>query len=879
MKKWFIILLVSACATTAHASHISGGEMYYTYLGKSPTDANKLRYAITLLLYKDTTVTGPTVASLLSNYNISIYRGDNNALVGNYVLSRKSYDFMKLSTYDKCLSSFPRVEFAVSAYEVVVDLDPNADGYFASHSQCCRVSGVLNMNSNTVGTSYWVKIPGINNNPFAPENSSATFLKKDTILVCVSSPLQLDFSAVDPDKDSLVYSFAPGYIGAGPPPNQLPLQSDAPPYNTVSYFGGFSFDRPFGNTSTQINAKTGLVSGRAPAITGIYLIAVKVEEYRNGKKISEHQKEFQVKVENCSITAAELKPQYVSCDGFTLRFENESTSPSINGYLWNFGDGATSASTLPTPTHTYKDTGTYVLKLLVTSTGGCQDSTTSIVKVYPTFKTDFSVTGTCVLNNYAFKDLTSSRYGIVNSWRWSFGDAASTADSASTKDTVWKYSSAQKATVTLISTNNKGCIDTLTKQIDILDKPQINLPFKDTLICSNDTLPLKAVISNTTSISWVPGNNVNKLRIIGANTANPTVYPNDSTKYYVTVMDNGCTSTDSVMVNVLQFIKVDLKTDSTICRGDSFALAPTSFALSYIWRSSGGDVVDPLKNPIVKPLSNTQYFVTANLGKCQDKDSILIKVVATPSVTATLDTTICFNTTLPLQATISASKFSWSPTSSLTGFNTLRPVARPVNSTNYVIAVSDTLGCPKIVTDTIRVTVVPRIIPNAGNDTIAVIGKPMQLGASGGLSYLWTPSTFLNNPLIANPVFTGVAGTDSVVYTVRVFTQAGCYAEDNVTVTIFNGISNIWVPSGFTPNKDGKNDILRPITKGIKQLIHFNVFNRWGQLIYSTNRMGEGWDGTYKNELQPSGAYVYEAVGIDYADKKVYTKGTSVIIR
>jgi gliding motility-associated-like protein len=484
-----------------------------------------------------------------------------------------------------------------------------------------------------------------------------------------------------------------------------------------------------------------------------------------------------------------------------------------------------------------------------------------------------------VLNNYTFKDLTSSKYGIVNSWRWNFGDAGSTADSATTKDTVWKYSSAQKATVTLISTNNKGCTDTLTKQIDILDKPQINLPFKDTLICSNDTLLLKASINNTTTINWVPNNNANKLRIRGANTATPTVYPNDSTKYYVTVQDNGCNATDSVMVNVLQFIKVDLKTDSTICRGDSFALAPTSFALSYLWRSTGGESVDPIKNPIVKPLSNTQYFVTANLGRCQDKDSILIKVVATPAVTAIPDTTICFGTTLPLQATISASKFTWSPTSSLTGFNTLRPVARPVGSTAYVIAVSDTLGCPKIVTDTIRVTVVPRIIPNAGNDTIAVIGRPMQLGASGGLRYLWTPSTFLNNPQIANPVFTGAAGTDSVVYTVRVITQAGCYAEDNVTVTIFNGISNIWVPSGFTPNKDGKNDILRPITKGIKQLIHFNVFNRWGQIIYTTNRMGEGWDGTYKGEFQPNGAYVYEAVGIDYADKKVYTKGTSVILR
>jgi gliding motility-associated-like protein len=877
MKKWFLILLVSVCFSTAHASHISGGEMYYTYLGKSPTNTNKLRYAITLLLFKDTTVTGPTVATLSSNYNISVYRGDNNTLVGNYVMSRKSYDFMKLSTYDKCLSSFPRVEFAVSAYEVVVDLDPNASGYFASHSQCCRVSGVLNMNSNSVGISYWVKIPGSDSNPFAPDNSSATFLKKDTILVCVSSPLQLDFSAVDPDKDSLVYSFAPGYIGAGPPPNQLPIQSDTPPFATVSYFGGFSFNRPFGNTSTQINAKTGLVTGIAPAITGIYLLAVRVEEYRKGVKISEHQKEFQVKVENCSITAAEVKPQYISCDGFTLKFENESTSPSVAGYLWNFGDGKSSPS--PTPTHTYADTGTYVLKLVVTSTGGCQDSATSIVKVYPTFKTDFSITGTCLLNNYAFKDLTSSKYGIVNSWRWSFGDTGSTADSATTKDAVWKYNTAQKSTVTLISTNNKGCIDTLTKQIDILDKPRIDLPFKDTLICSNDTLPLKAVISNTTTINWVPNNNANKLRIVGASTANPTVYPNDSTKYYVTVKDNGCTATDSVMVNVLQFIKVDLKTDSTVCRGDSFALAPTSFALSYLWRSSNGEVVDAVKNPIVKPVSNTRYFVMANLGKCQDKDSILIKVIATPEVNATLDTTICFGTTLPLQATISASKFTWSPINSLTGFNTLQPIAKPIGSTTYVIAVSDTLGCPKIVTDTIRVTVVPRIIPNAGIDTIAVIGRPMQLGASGGLSYLWTPSTFLNDPQIANPVFTGAAGTDSVVYTVRVFTQAGCYAEDNVTVTVFNGIANIWVPSGFTPNKDGKNDILKPITKGIKQLIQFNVFNRWGQLIYTTNRMGEGWDGTYKGEFQPSGAYVYEAVGIDYADKKVYTKGTSVIIR
>jgi gliding motility-associated-like protein len=61
--------------------------------------------------------------------------------------------------------------------------------------------------------------------------------------------------------------------------------------------------------------------------------------------------------------------------------------------------------------------------------------------------------------------------------------------------------------------------------------------------------------------------------------------------------------------------------------------------------------------------------------------------------------------------------------------------------------------------------------------------------------------------------------------------------------------------------------------------VHFNVFNRWGQLIFTTSKIGDGWDGTYKGEYQPVGAYVYEAVGIDFADNKVYTKGTTVIIR
>ncbi|MFT2598146.1 PKD domain-containing protein, partial [Escherichia coli] len=82
-----------------------------------------------------------------------------------------------------------------------------------------------------------------------------------------------------------------------------------------------------------------------------------------------------------------LKPSYITCNGYTLSFQNESGSSAVDKYLWDFGvtTSTTDTSTSPTPTYTYKDTGTYTMKLLVTNTGGCRDSATAQVKIYPGF--------------------------------------------------------------------------------------------------------------------------------------------------------------------------------------------------------------------------------------------------------------------------------------------------------------------------------------------------------------------------------------------------------------------------------------------------------------------------------------------------------------
>jgi gliding motility-associated-like protein len=464
---------------------------------------------------------------------------------------------------------------------------------------------------------------------------------------------------------------------------------------------------------------------------------------------------------------------------------------------------------------------------------------------------------------------------VVNGWSWNFGDPTTTADTSHAKDTAWLYLSPGSYNVSFIVSNSKGCIDTVYKTVVVNDKPSINLPFHDTLICSIDTLPL--IVNSTGTYSWSPNYN-----IINPNTANPLVYPHDTTTYVVTVNNLGCVNKDSIKVNVLQFITVDAGPDSTICQTDTFRLHPTSYALSYLWTASTGATVAPIKYPLVQPLTNTMYYVHANLGKCQDHDSVYIKVAPYPQVQASPDSTICFGNRILLNATITGSSFTWSPTSSLINYNTLHPTAGPSKTTSYIITVNDTVGCPKPVHDTILVTVIQPVTVYAGHDTSVVLNQPLQLNASSNYTtstYLWTPTTGLSNPTINNPIATLNITADSIKFIVRATIPQGCYGEDDIVVHVYKTAPDIFVPTGFTPNGDRRNDILKPITVGIAKLNYFRIFNRWGQLVYQTNQFEQGWDGTINGIPQGSGTFVFIAEGIDFNGKTIFRKGTTVLIR
>ena len=878
----FVFFCFSCSLTFAH--HVVGGEIYYSYIGPG-TSAGSSIYSVTLRLFRNCNADPNTTAPLPGNVMIGIFT-NQYPYTSVEVLSVDSTSFgsISLTTYPVCISTKPPVCYQVATYTQQVQLDDTQVGYRLSFQTCCRL-GSLNVTddaANTTGVpgaTYECVIPGTNILPTG-HNSCAVFKEKDTALVCSGSKFTLDFGALDPDlEDSLGYSFTAAYDGG-----LLMNASDVPPgnplYTPVNYTAPYTSGSPLGNT-VNINSQTGLISGIAPT-AGPYVVCVQANEYRAGILISSHRKDFILVVSNCNIPQATLNSSYINCGNYTFTFSDNSNSVQINSYYWDFGEpGVTNdTSTMATPTFTYSDTGTFNVKLIVNKGEQCTDSTTATAKVYPGLFPKIGIYGNCISEPYQFIDSTKTNYGVVNYWMWNFDSTDQNSDDYNPyQNPTHQFADTGRQTIEFIVGNSKGCLDTLYKSFDVMAKPLINVPFNDTLICLKDTLQLfsstNALPGGAYTLSWSPDYNISNTTI-----DSPYVYPATTTSYVVSINDNkGCSNSDTVVVNVVPFVIIDAKPDTTICKTDSITLRPNTNALKFLWSPALGLSDSTVENPVASPDTTTTYTVLATIGHCSASDTKTIKVVPYPKVQTFGDTSICYGNTAQLNAVITGAYFQWSPSNSLLHPNTLSPIAGPQVTTQYVLSVTDTLGCPKPSTDTVTVTVIPKVQAFAGDDTTIVAGQPLQLNATGGTTYEWTPTTGMNNSNIANPIVTLGTSIDSITYAVRVSIPQSCFATDSLTVFVFKTPASIFIPTGFTPNGDGRNDILRPILVGMKQLNFFNIYNRLGNLIFSTSQIGTGWDGTYSGIKQPSGTYVFSAEGVTYLGNTIKEKGTVVLIR
>ena len=852
----------------AWARHGKGGSITYEYKGAGAT-AGTSAYRITVKHYVDC-----SSANLIeANSFLGVFDAATNALLKTVTIARTNTYTLQKNSFSPCINPVPYICFFVVEYIESIELPDNTAGYVLSEQECCRISNIVNVqNSSNYGTTNTNTIPGVINGIVYRRNTSPVFAQRDTAVICHNSAFTIDFSAMDEDGDLLVYSFCSAKAGASSQ-NRQPNPPAAPPYSDLPYQGAYSAAAPMG-ADVQIDSKTGIISGVAPDATGTYVISVCVAEFREGVQIGNTKKEVHITVADCSLSAATLKPTYTNCDDFNFIFKNETGSISIDKWSWDFGVPSlgTDTSSNATPLYTYPDTGSFVIKLKVSTAAGCVDSTTSKVMVYPGFNAGFTASGSCYQSPFVFTDNTTARYGVVDKWSWDFGDSGVSTDTSSFRNPAYQYAVSGTNTVTFIVSSSKGCVDTVTKNVVVSDKPLLQLPFRDTLICSIDSLRLHAIGNG--NFDWAP-----KLFIQNPGSADPLVFPKDTAVYVVTLNEKGCVTKDSVKVNVLDFITVKLPADTTICLTDSILFRPVSDALQYQWSPAAGLSNAQTKNPKAAPAQNTVYQVTANLGKCQDRATIRVRTIPYPQANAGVDTGVCYGDHALLSGYINGASFTWTPLGTLQNGNTLNPVSVSVVSTKYILTAYDTLGCPKPARDTVQVTVFPKVPAYAGNDTVVVAGQPLQLLATGGTRFAWSPYTSLSNAAIGNPVAIFPPSIDSIRYTVRVTRGDGCYADDDVGVKIFKTQPEIFVPSGFTPNGDGRNDVLKPILAGMRSLTYFRVYNRWGQLIYSTTEANRGWDGTLHGQQQKTDTFVYIAEGTDYLGHQLRRKGTVVLIR
>jgi gliding motility-associated-like protein len=855
-------LLTVVFSQYAEARHIAGGEISYEYLG--PGSGSLLKYRITLRLYRECFTDG---AALDPRAVITIYEGNSNTRVLNDSFPLLRIEDLQLQNPGPCIDNPPLVCYQVGVYSFEVELPPIPKGYDITYERCCRIENITNIiNSDNTGATYTAHIPGTEISPTAPRNSSAKFDTRDTVVICEGNPFFYDFAAIDPEGDALSYEFAEAYDG-GTQSNPRPLVANPPPYIPLPYGFGFSFFRPMGPDVT-LNPVTGMVSGIAPN-AGIYVITVAVVERRNGVIINRHRKDIHIKVAACTIAAADLQPEFVTCDGFTLTFQNRSSSSLIKTYSWDFGvAGDADTSILERPTFTYTDTGVYRIRLITNRGLDCSDTAFALAKVFPGFFPAFQALDGCRNVPIQFRDQTTTAYGVIDYWKWFFGNPIVNQDTSRLQNPTYSYPNLGTYTVQLIVGSSKGCRDTIDAPLNILSKPSMQLT-NDTLICTIDTLQLNAVGNGT--FTWSPN-----YMISDVNSPNPLVSPDVPTKYYATLTSApGCVNIDSVFVDVRSFVTLNAGPDTTICLTDSVRFNINSDGLRFRWTPTAGMNNPNLKNPTVRPSGTTTYAVTGNIGKCATTDNIVVRTVPYPTVFTQGDTTICYDDTAQIFAS-GGSRYVWSPANSLSASDIPNPIAFPLSTTVYRVAVFENLGCPKPSFDSVRVNVIPPIPAFAGNDTAIVLGQPLQLRATGGSVYNWSPPTGLSNPNIGNPVATL---SNDITYSVRVSIPIGCFAYDTMNVKVFFTDPDIFVPTAFTPNGDGKNDKLKPIPVGVQSMDYFRVYNRYGQQVFNTTVIGEGWDGKINGTEQGTNTYTWYVQGTDYLGKRIFKKGTSTLIR
>jgi len=529
-----------------------------------------------------------------------------------------------------------------------------------------------------------------------------------------------------------------------------------------------------------------------------------------------------------------------ACSNDSITFTDSShfiptaCSPTYNS-SWNFGDissGVSNTSTSTNPKHLFSGPGTYTVSLIINER--CRyDTTTKEIIIYPVVTASITGASSICIGDSAI--LTGS--GGTN-FQWSTG---------STSGSIVIHTPGSSALYSL-TVSNGICSDTTSLFVTIAPPPVAVINGDDS-ICSGTSTLLSA------------SGGVNYLWNTSSTTSSISVNPITSTVYNVTVTTGSCFDTTSFSILVNPSPTAIITGSTSICAGDSVVLS-VSGSGNYLWNTSSTN-----SSITSFPTVPTSYSVIATIGSCKDTANFTVNVSAVPVANAGQDTSLCEGNSVTLNGT-GGNNYLWN-----TGASTASVFVFPTMSTLYSMTTS--IGS---CVDTDQVMIIINQAPfvaTSGNITIAY-GTSTTLSANTGVgnTYLWSSALGLSCNTCPNPLATPTLTTK---YYVTVTDANGCTAIDSLIIVVDILCPELFVPTAFSPNDDGQNDVFSIKGNCFKTFL-ITIYDRWGAKVFESTNPTFEWDGKFKSKELDTDVFVYKIEGILTGDE-ISLKGNISLIR
>lgn len=535
-----------------------------------------------------------------------------------------------------------------------------------------------------------------------------------------------------------------------------------------------------------------------------------------------------------ALTASVSSSTNVSCNGGS----NGSATVTAGGgtpaytYAWSPSGGNLFAAT-------GLSAGNYTVT--VTDANGCTQTATVSITQPNALSVSINSTQTgCTVNN-GTATANPSGGTLPYTYNWNNGQTAQTATGLS----AGNYS--------VVITDSQGCTSSTTIAVTTINGPTAAVSAGNNVSCNggNDGTATVSVSGGSPAYtySWNPSGGTSSAAT-GLSAGN----------YTVTVTDaNGCTDTATVAITQPSVLSVTISSTNVLCNTTNTGTAAASASggtspYTYQWSNSA-------TTSAISNLTAQIYSVTiTDTNGCTQSTTVQVNQDASPNAAISGNTSLCIGETATLTAS-GGTAYSWS-----TGATASSIIVSAAGT--YSVAASMN-GC----SDTASVTVVVNFLPAVGIippvDTIQ-LGDNATLTASGGITYSWSNGS-TTSIIVVSP-------TETTTYTVVVADTNGCTALDTVTVFVELNCGEVFVPNAFSPNGDGKNDVLFVRGKCIKAL-EFVIYNRWGQEVFRTTDLTKGWDGIYKDKKENTSVFVYYMEATLITGEKRDEKGTIILIR